>query len=224
MSYIDDDSDSPEYVYDDMSSLRRFYCDVYLNYTQPADIVMSFEDLLRAQGMIDDSSSLEAMRKQLFAIADTSISAEHMREQFILLPFEIMTGYVEQTCEIEVQKAWYKDAVSHAKGWLKPNHTELCIEELNSGAHSCVNSQNCPLVVIYNQLVDGVCSSDFESVAYIIDPQGAYETARMKLDVAVSYGLISIKAARFHKDQYDKLFREKFPELSTVTIPQEQDE
>lgn len=224
MSFIDNDPESPEYVYDDMSPIRRYYCDVHSSYTKSVEIVMSFEDLLRSQGMIDDSTPLEPLRKSLFSIAETSATPAHARERYILLPLEIVAPFIDQTMKLDDQKAWYKDTISHIKPWLAPDHTELCIEQSQTDSLECINGDACPLIIAYKHLVDDICQFDPDDTAYILDPKKAYGFARMKMEVATMYGLMSVKAAAFHLREYDKLFAQSFSELPIAEFPQPQDD
>lgn len=219
MAILEDDSSNPEEKYDDMTPLRRFYNDVLMKSDQPVDIVMSFETLLKSEGMIEDSSLLEPLRAYIFSIAETTLKTRHIREKYMLLPFEIIAPYVDTTSDVIKQRTWYEDSVSHTRSFIK-HHSDLCIEEMQDGSAGCISSEICPLVVMNRHLVAGVCNFNLDDVSYLIDPVATYGSANMKLEIASKYDLIENSRASMLQDAYDVAFTQKYPDVTGAGITQ----
>jgi hypothetical protein len=218
----EDGEEGSEYVYDEMSAVRRYYNDIHEEDTPAVNTFISLENLLKAYGMIDDTTATDALANKVFMISKSITDPRTIREQYILLPLDIMSSYIDMTLDTAAQKEWYMDTIGYAVSWLADDHDDTCIEGTESVSPACITSKECPMVFMNQLLVSGVIDYDFDKAEYAIDPIAAYDSASMKLKVAKKNGLINEKVAKTKQHEYDMAFVHRFPEETMAIARKEQ--
>lgn len=215
MPTMDDDGrDKEPAPYDDMSPVRRFYNDVLILSSNPVDVMVTFEQLLASENLIDDADTIEGLRALIVHMFETTPRKRILREQYMLMPLRLMAPYLDTVNPIEELEAWYDDAVNHLVSFSKNHHGDACLDDANGyETDSCVKSKECPVVIAARFLSDPVTDPNFDSIDYMVDPARSREIATMKLNVAAKRNLVGAETAKTRKGTYDVRYAIRFVNL-----------
>lgn len=224
MPTMDDDGREREPTpYDDMSPVRRFYNDVLILPSNPVDIMVTFEQLLASENLIDDMDDIEGLRTLIVHMFETTSHKRVLKEQYMLMPLRLMAPYLDTINAIEDLEAWYDDAVSHLVSFTKNHHGDRCLDDANGyETDSCVKSKDCPVVVAARFLSEPMTDPDFNSIDYMIDPARSRDIATMKLNVAAKRNLVGQETAQTRKATYDVRYAIRFTNLGQNTDAERQ--
>jgi hypothetical protein len=215
----------PEYDFQPMSAISRYYNDIYNLADSYWYATNSLENLIEDMPVDVDSLMATMLRSDYMA---TDWEIEHdpriAKEKLSMLPIRTLGAELEgSNCDVDMLTRWYDDALAGLRMVTEGDHlVSDCLKHSASWNTMCAHSTICPQRFMERFLTQDLLLPDFNKTMYQYEPDRGYRITSSKLSLGVSHGVVppvySDHLLNIYQLQYEEYIRSRTFRTSDYTL------
>ncbi|MDB5186534.1 MAG: hypothetical protein JWM07_6 [Candidatus Saccharibacteria bacterium] len=199
-------SSSSKHEYEPMSTVTRYYNDLYYLNGRYANAVQAIDNLID-NSPVPLNTSVDKLIGNEYQNLEWQLDVEPRiaRERLTLLPIVIIADKIDAS-DLEVTQAqqWYRQLFTGITMNISDDHPDKCLDAEVLGHHHkmCATSTDCPRIFIKQYLVSELNNPEFSDDIYKMNPRRMYEIMRVKVQAGIKNEFIEEEYAKLMFSNY----------------------